>query len=173
MRRSSKKRLSATLVLAVAAVTAAVVVVSRSGREFRWLDLLFGAGGYGVVDGDTIRVASVGPVRYIGVDAPERGEPFYDEARRYNEQLLSQGKLALTYGRDRYDRYGRTLAYVYVRTDAGRSVFVNEELVRAGWATTLEIPPNTEYALLLRRAQEEARRNGRGMWAAGRRNGEN
>ncbi len=172
MRRSSKKRLAVVLLLAVAAVTAAAFVVSRSGREFRWGSFLFGSGGYGVVDGDTIRVSGVGPVRYIGIDAPERGEPFYDEARRYNEQLLSQGKLALTYGRERYDRYGRTLAYVYVRTEAGRMVFVNEELVWAGWATTLEIPPNTAFASLLRRAEEDARRQGRGMWAARRRSGE-
>jgi endonuclease YncB( thermonuclease family) len=172
MRPSSKKRLAAALFLAVAAVTAAAFVVSRSGREFRWMAFLFGAGGYGVVDGDTIRVTGVGPVRYIGVDAPERGEPFYDEARRYNEELLSLGELSLSYDRERYDRYGRTLAYVYVRAEGGRTIIVNEELVRAGWATTLEIPPNTAFALLLRRAEEDARRRGRGMWAAGRRDGE-
>jgi micrococcal nuclease len=171
MRRSSKRKLVAALVLVAAVLTAAALVVSRSGREFQWFDHLFGAGGYSVVDGDTIRVAGVGPVRYIGVDAPERGDSFYGEARRYNEELLSEGKLSLTYGRDRYDRYGRTLAYVYVRAEGGRPIFVNEELVRAGWATTLEIAPNTEFAATFRRAEEEARRAGRGMWAGGR--GEN
>ncbi len=120
-----------------------------------------------MVDGDTIRLAGVGPVRYIGVDAPERGEPFYGEARRYNAELLSRGELSLRYGRDRRDRYGRALAYVYVRADAGRTVFVNEELVRAGWATALEVPPNTEFARAFRRAEEEARRRRRGVWAGG------
>lgn len=157
--------------MVAAALTAAAFVVSRSGREFGWRNFIFGAGGYGVVDGDTIRVAGIGPVRYIGVDAPERGEAFYDEARRYNAELLSAGKLSLAYGGGRYDRYGRTLAYVYVRDEAGRSLFVNEELLRAGWARTLEIPPNTEFAATFRRAEEEARRAGRGMWAGGR--GEN
>ncbi|HUV85508.1 MAG TPA: thermonuclease family protein [bacterium] len=172
MPRSSKKRLVAALTLAVAAVTTVAVIASRSGREFGWRSFLFGAGRYDVVDGDTIRMAGVGPVRYIGIDAPERDEPFYDEARGYNERLLSQGKMSLGYGRERYDRYGRTLAYVYVRTEAGRLVFVNEEMVRAGWAKTLEIPPNTAFAPRFRRAEEEARRRGRGIWAARRRNGE-
>ncbi len=171
MRRSSKRKLFAALALVAAIVTAAALVASRSGREFRRSALFGVLGAYDVVDGDTIKVVGVGTVRYIGVDAPERDEPFYDEARRYNVELLSDGKLSLAYGRGLYDRYGRTLAYVYVRDEAGRLRFVNEELVRAGWATTLEIPPNTEFAATFRRAEEEARRAGRGVWARGR--GEN
>ncbi len=171
MRRSSRRRLVAALFLAVAALTALAVLGSRSGREFRWLDFLFGAAGYTVVDGDTIRVAGVGPVRYIGVDSPERGERYYDEASKYNRQLLARGKLSLSYDRERYDRYGRTLAYVYVRGEGG-PVFVNEEMVRAGWARALEVPPNTTFAPLFRRTEEEAKRAGRGMWATGSRGAE-
>jgi micrococcal nuclease len=167
MRRSSKKKLFAALIAAAAVLVAVALAVSRSGGELRWWGSARGARGYQVIDGDTIRLESVGPVRYIGIDAPERGEPFYREARRYNENLLSRGDVSLRYDRDRYDRYGRTLAYVYVRTDAGRTVFVNEELVRAGWATALEVPPNTEFARAFRRAEEEARRRGHGMWAGG------
>ncbi|NIT35306.1 MAG: nuclease [candidate division Zixibacteria bacterium] len=167
MRRSSRKRLFAALVAVAAALVAVALAFSRSGRELRWWSASGGGKGYYVVDGDTIRLAGVGPVRYIGVDAPERGEPFYGEARRYNAELLSRGELSLRYGRDRRDRYGRALAYVYVRADAGRTVFVNEELVRAGWATALEVPPNTEFARAFRRAEEEARRRGRGVWAGG------
>lgn len=170
MPRFSKNRLVVPLTLAVGAITIIAVIAARSGGEFGWRSFLFGDGAQSVVDGDTIRVASVGSVRYIGIDAPERDEPFYDEAREYNEQLLSQGEISLAYGVERYDRYGRTLAYVYVRTEEGRLIFVNEEMLRAGWARTLEIPPNTEYAPRLRRAEEEARRYGRGMWAAGPRN---
>ncbi len=167
MRRSSRKKIFAMLVAAAAVLIAVALAFSRSGRELRWWNYAGGGKGYRVIDGDTIRLAGVGPVRYIGVDAPERGEPFYGDARRYNAELLSRGKLLLRYGRGRHDRYGRTLAYVYVRTDAGRTVFVNEELVRAGWATALEVPPNTGFARTFRRAEEEARRRGRGVWAGG------
>jgi micrococcal nuclease len=167
MRRSSRKRLFAALAAAAAVLIAVALAFSRSGRELRWWSSSVGGKGYRVIDGDTIRLADLGPVRYIGVDAPERGRPFYGEARRYNAELLSRGEPSLRFGRGRYDRYGRTLAYVYVRTDAGRTVFVNEELVRAGWAKALEVPPNTGFARTFRRAEEEARRGGRGMWAGG------
>jgi micrococcal nuclease len=165
MPRSFKSIPLVAVAVALAVVTSVVVFWMKGGP---------GADGgeYSVVDGDTIELRDVGRVRYIGIDAPERDEPFYDEARQYNERLLSEGEMSLSYGRERYDRYGRTLAYVYVRTEAGRLVFVNEEMVRAGWAKKLEIPPNTEFAPRFRRAEEEARRYGRGMWAAGPRNGE-
>ena len=122
-------------------------------------------GDYSVIDGDTIEYGDVGPVRYIGIDAPEREEAYYDDARSYNEELLSRGEVTLSYGSERRDRYGRTLAYVFVQTEEGRLLFVNEEMVRAGWARTLEVPPIVEYAPRLRRVEEAARRQGRGIWA--------
>ncbi len=165
MRRSSKTSIVTALVVAAAVITALAVAFARTGSVGYWRYLFPGAAGYRVIDGDTIRLDGVGSVRYIGIDAPERDEPYYGEARRYNEELLARGELRLKYGRARYDRYGRTLAYVYVRGDAGGEIFVNEELVRAGGAATMEIPPDVEFAAVFRRAEEEARRNSRGTWA--------
>jgi micrococcal nuclease len=167
MRRSSKRPIVTALVVAAAVIIALAVAIARTDRVGYWRYLFGGRGGYRVIDGDTIKMDGAGSVRYIGIDAPERDEPYYGEARRYNEELLAKGAIRLEYGPARFDRYGRTLAYVYVRDDAGGTVFVNEELVRAGWATTLEIPPDVEFAAVFRRAEEEARREGRGMWAAG------
>lgn len=166
MRRYSKRSIVTALVVAAAVVTALAVAIARTDRVGYWRNLFGDQAGYSVIDGDTIRLDGVGSVRYIGIDAPERDEPHYREARRYNEELLAKGEINLEYGRARFDRYGRTLAYVYVRDDAGGTVFVNEELVRAGWAATLEIPPDVEFAAAFRRAEEEARREGRGVWAA-------
>jgi micrococcal nuclease len=167
MRRSSKKPIATALVVAAAVIIALAVAIARTDRVGYWRNLVGGRGGYRVIDGDTIKMDGVGSVRYIGIDAPERGEPYYGEARRYNKELLARGAIRLEYGRARFDRYGRTLAYVYVRDAAGGTIFVNEELVRAGWAVPLEIPPDVEFAAAFRRAEEEARREGRGMWAAG------
>ena len=166
MRRSSKRSVVTALVVAAAVVTALAVALARTDRVGYWRHLFPGAARYRVIDGDTIRLDGVGSVRYIGIDAPERDEPYYREARRCNEELLAKGEIRLEYGRARYDRYGRTLAYVYVRDGAGGTIFVNEELVRAGWAVTLEIPPDVEYAASFRRAEEEARRGGHGIWVA-------
>ncbi|MGD8718681.1 MAG: thermonuclease family protein [Candidatus Zixiibacteriota bacterium] len=164
---SSKNRLL-TIVLALSAVSAVTAVYfMRTGGWTRSAGI-FGEGpGYRVVDGDTIEVEDVGPVRYIGIDAPERDEPYYDEATAYNAELLSRGELSLAYGAEPRDRYDRALAYVYVRDGEGRNVFVNWEMVRAGWAKTLEIPPNVRYADNFRRAENDARRYERGIWAKG------
>jgi micrococcal nuclease len=166
MPRSFKSTSVVAVSVALAAVTGVVIFWLKGGP---------GADGgeYSVIDGDTIELGDVGRVRYIGIDAPEREEAYYDEARGFNEELLSRGEISLSYDLERRDRYGRTLAYVFVRTEAGRSLFVNEEMVRAGWARTLEVPPNTYYAPRFERAEDEARRYGRGIWAAGTRSGEN
>src|SRR3989442_7902281 len=41
-----------------------------------------------VFDGDTIQLADGTRVRYLGVNAPEHGQPFATEAKRYNERLV-------------------------------------------------------------------------------------
>jgi micrococcal nuclease len=128
-----------------------------------------------VVDGDTVRVRLGGgrgtqTVRYIGVDTPESvkpGEPvqcFAKQASEFNRRLVAGRRVRLEVGRERKDRYGRLLAYVYVRR-SGRA-FVNAELVRRGYARTLEIAPNTDQAKRFERLEGSARRAGRGLWKA-------
>ena len=70
------------------------------------------------------------------------------------------------------DRYNRLLRYVYVRdpseasTRGGQAgqVFVNEELVRLGYANAVSYPPDVNYQELFRDAEREARNNNRGLW---------
>jgi len=127
-----------------------------------------------VVDGDTVKVRlrdrrRTVTVRYIGVDTPESvkpGEPvqcFAKQASDFNERFVTGRRVRLRIGRERTDRYGRTLAYVYV-IDGGR--FVNAELIRRGYARTLEIPPNTDFADRFDRLQRRAREEKRGLWRA-------
>ena len=126
-----------------------------------------------VVDGDTVKVRLAGgrgtrTVRYIGVDTPESvkpGEPvqcFAKEASNFNERMVRDRRVRLEIGRERTDRYGRLLAYVYVR-GRGRP-FVNEELVRRGYARTLAIPPNTDRAGRFAVLERRAKRERRGLW---------
>jgi micrococcal nuclease len=123
-----------------------------------------------IVDGDTIAVAVDGEeerVRYIGVDTPESvtaGEPvecFGPEASRFNARLVEDEEVRLVFDAERRDRYGRLLAYVYVG-----ETFVNAELVRRGFATTLTIPPNDSFAERLDRLERRAAAAGRGLWGA-------
>ena len=123
-----------------------------------------------VVDGDTI-VASVDGedeyVRYIGVDTPETVKPdtpvqcFGPKASDENHRLVDGRTVRLTFDREARDDYGRLLAYVYA---GGR--LVNAELVRGGYARTLEIAPNTSHAAEFERLASRAARAGRGLWGA-------
>lgn len=123
-----------------------------------------------VVDGDTIEVRLDGEtedVRYIGVDTPETVKPgapvecFGHEASDFNEQLVDGRMVRLEFDAERRDVYGRLLAYVH----AGDR-FVNAELVRLGYATTLTIAPNDRFAGLFARLEREAADAGRGLWGA-------
>ncbi len=123
-----------------------------------------------VVDGDTFEISVNGgtdDVRLIGVDTPETvkpGEPvecFGPQASAFAHRLLEDRTVRLEFDRERRDAYDRLLAYAYLGER-----FVNAELVRGGYARTLEIEPNTSHAAELARLEQEAGAAGRGLWGA-------
>jgi micrococcal nuclease len=123
-----------------------------------------------VVDGDTIEVSiggSIDDVRYIGIDTPETvkpGEPvqcYGPQASDFNHRLVDGATVRLEFDRELRDIYGRLLAYVFVGND-----FINEELVRGGFARTLEIEPNTSRAHELAAAEQQAGEADRGLWGS-------
>ncbi len=103
-------------------------------------------------------------MRLIGVDTPEvfgSAECFGAEASAFVERLLPPGtKVRYRLGTEERDRYGRALAYVWLRD--GR--FLNRLLVARGYAQPLTIPPNVDYADRLRADARAAREAGRGLW---------
>jgi micrococcal nuclease len=122
-----------------------------------------------VVDGDTLLLSGGVRVRLIGIDTPEIAHPdfgnecFGPEAQRYAEHLLRPGdKLRLVTDVERYDRYGRLLAYVYRAADG---LFVNARIIGQGYAYVLTIPPDVAHAGLFRRLARQARAHHRGLWA--------
>jgi micrococcal nuclease len=123
-----------------------------------------------VVDGDTIVVTGKIRVRLIGMDTPEVVDPrkpvqcFGRAASARTKHLLPPGTpVRLVYDVDRYDRYGRTLAYVYRARD---NLFVNAALVREGYATVYTFPPNVAHEEDFVRLEREARAADRGLWSA-------
>src|SRR5262245_104184 len=84
-----------------------------------------------VVDGDTMVIAGGDRVRLIGVDTPEThhptkpAEPFGQEAFAFTRRMVEGRQVVLRFDPGEIkDRYGRTLAYVYVDGQ-----FLNEELL--------------------------------------------
>lgn len=119
-----------------------------------------------VNDGDTVQLVDGRAVRYIGVNAPEidhvrnASQPFGFEARALNAQLVEGRTVRLELDAERFDDYGRTLAYVF-RPDG---TLVNERLLQAGLAFCLYKLPNVKYESRLLAAQRTAMRAGRGLW---------
>ena len=122
-----------------------------------------------IVDGDTIIIDLSGEntkVRMIGIDTPEsvhsdksKNCQFGKTASDYTNNLLSGKKISIEYDEDKYDPYGRVLAYVYVDNN-----MVNYDLVANGYAVAKKYYPNTKYAEIFTQAQIEAEKSKRGMW---------
>jgi endonuclease YncB( thermonuclease family) len=113
----------------------------------------------GVIDGDSIRVMHEGKaeqIRLLGIDCPEKRQPFGTRAKEYTSGLAF-GKNVTLYGGKR-DRYGRRLAEVLLPD--GRSL--NRELIAAGLAWWFR-----KYSKDLRLGELEryARVAQRGLWA--------
>lgn len=121
-----------------------------------------------VIDGDTLLLTDGRRVRLIGIDAPESVKPDHPvepwglQAAELMRRLIGPQPVRLEFDDERLDRYGRTLAYVWVDQR-----LLNEELLLAGLA---RFEPQYHYSNSMktrfRRAENEARQAGRGLWSA-------
>jgi micrococcal nuclease len=119
------------------------------------------------VDGDTLVLDGGERVRLIGVDTPETVDPrrpvqyFGKEASAFTHRMAQGRSVRLEYDQDTRDRYGRTLAYVYLEN----GTFLNAEIIRQGYGhayTRFPFRYQAEFLAL----EREARAQGRGLWAA-------
>ena len=112
-----------------------------------------------VVDGDTFVMEDGRKVRLIGVDTPEFGERYFNDAKQKMFELVFGKKVMLVRDVSEYDKYGRILRYVYVD-----GKFVNLEMVEGGYARVLTIPPDVKYSKKFINAQTKARKEKLGIW---------
>lgn len=119
----------------------------------------------GITDGDTIAVqfddGTSKDLRYIGMDTPERGNPFWEPAAGVNSELVAGKVVTLVKDVSETDRYGRLLRYVFAE-----DVFVNYELVRQGLALAGTWPPDTACDQVFKAAEEAAKSEAIGIWAS-------
>lgn len=117
-----------------------------------------------VQDGDSIRVEIDGQqehIRLIGINTPEQGECYDDEARTLLMDLVANRDVLISTDVDAYDQYGRILGYVWID-----DLFVNSELVLRGAALARAYEPNTSLQSFLDEAERIAQDRGSGMWSA-------
>ncbi len=119
-----------------------------------------------VIDGDTIEIETGERVRYVGINAPESVDPrrrvecFGKEASAFNRNLLEGKRIRLERDISDRDKYGRWLRFVYLED----GTFVNEALVREGYAHASSYPPDISKKELFREAETDARESARGLW---------
>ncbi len=120
----------------------------------------------GVTDGDTIQVVLEGggaqSLRLIGIDSPERNQPFFAEALAEAERLLGRGRVCLEKDVSERDTFGRLLRYVWL--EDGR--LANELLVASGAAAANSYPPDVKHQQVrLDPAEQQARAARVGLWS--------
>ena len=124
-----------------------------------------------VIDGDTIKLETGETVRYIGIDTPETKHPqkklqcFGKEAMQKNKELVEGKLVRLEKDVSETDKYWRLLRYIFLPTEASASgIFINEYLVKEGYAYAVTFPPDVKYSDHFRNLENQARENLRGLW---------
>ena len=126
-----------------------------------------------VIDGDTFYIKINGAdvsVRMIGIDTPETVDPrravgcFGKKASEETKRLIEGKQVLLTKDITDTDKYNRLLRYVFLPISGGENLFINDYLVRQGFAKNSTYPPDVKYNDRFLAAEKEARENLRGMW---------
>jgi len=149
------------------------LIYSRIAERFNILKVFVSY----VVDGDTIRVdinRSNVSVRLIGIDCPELSDPreqvYAEESLKYTKKRLLNKEVWLEFDVQREDRYGRLLAYVWLKPpnkfdeEEIRKNMFNAQIILDGYAKVYTYPPNVKYTDFFVKFQREAVENKTGLW---------
>lgn len=86
-------------------------------------------------DGDTLILQNGIRVRLLGINSPERGKPYYEEAKNFMFNQAKGKKIQLEYEPGyQDDKFGRILAYVFI-LDSNK-ISLNQKLLEQGLAQT-------------------------------------
>ena len=120
-------------------------------------------------DGDTAHFMIDGQdttVRFLAIDTPETKkpntpvQPYGKEASRYTCDALSSAKeIRLEYEKEKTDKYGRNLAWVFVDDK-----LLQEQLIRKGYAKVAYLYDEYTYTDRLQKAEKEAKAQELGLW---------
>lgn len=114
-----------------------------------------------VIDGDTVELFNGLILRYVGITAPETGEPFEKESTEANRKLVEGKEIKLEYDNYTSDKFGRILAYPIVN-----GINISIELVSKGMAELVIYQKRKPFIhqVQLLEAQEQAKKQKLGIW---------
>jgi micrococcal nuclease len=128
-----------------------------------------------VVDGDTVELSDGRKIRYLNVDTPETVKPdtpvkcFGPEAKKKNQELVENKEVWMTFDKEKQDRYGRDLRYLYTNQkdaeDQNVAKSINSFLVRNGYGRAVSYSPNTTFKKVFEEWMAQAQTNKSGLWA--------
>ena len=120
-----------------------------------------------IYDGDTLQLRDGRKVRLIGINTPElerknkTAEPFAIAAKSALKGIFKNQKtIALRYGEEKKDHYGRVLAHGFL-TDGQN---IQALLLNLGLARVISIPPNTQFSACYLEQERKARCKKTGLW---------
>ena len=127
-------------------------------------------------DGDTVQLEKGMPIRLVGIDAPEKGKPLYNESRAFLMEVLGAKIIEAEYVQKQNDNYGRLRGYLFVVCDYPSQKYcddnrlnVNVAMVGNGMAK-VEIEKSfvklrPDYSKELNEAEKEAKEKKFGLWS--------
>ena len=114
-----------------------------------------------VIDGDTFYLGNGDKVRMLGINTPESGRPYAQEATDFLTNMILGKEVTLVNDSKNgdSDTYGRLLSHVYVD-----DTFVNYEIIKAGYAFWYPYTSGTDFDTEYEEAQTFASNNTFGLW---------
>jgi micrococcal nuclease len=122
---NNKKIISAVLFL-ILFILAYSPLDNLLKKEFGQTNIVFVSR---IIDGDTVELENGDHVRLLGINTPEKGEKYSNEAGKFLEKEILNKTVELRFGKDKKDLYNRTLAYIFLN---GRNI--NQEIISNGFA---------------------------------------
>jgi len=123
-----------------------------------------------VYDGDTFQTRQGEKIRFLNLNTPEiqhrdsQAQVGGYVAKKALTDLILGQQLRLRLDQEKKDRYGRTLAQVWMRD----GLWVNAWLLNQGYAHLYNFEPNTRWAKKLAKEEDKARQQGVGIWKTAR-----
>jgi endonuclease YncB( thermonuclease family) len=123
-----------------------------------------------VYDGDTLRVTDgfrETKIRLCGIDAPEHDQAMGIASRDHLRSLLNQGNGAVIMVAADVDRYGRTVAELFVKKQSGNGeeIALNAQMVRDGYAYHYaQYSDRCPNGVILANLEAQAKQEHLGVW---------
>lgn len=109
-----------------------------------------------IIDGDTL-VCNNETIRLLGIDTPEKGEYYYEEAKDFLKNVENKEVYVLR-DWDDLGKYYRKLRYVFYEDR-----LINIEILENGFGKSF-MTENLKYEDKLKKAEEFAKENKKGLW---------